>query len=501
MKYNIFNSIVSWSIKKRIAQINSFVHKPIETQSNVLTNLITKAKDTKWGEKYNYDKIKNYNDFKNNVPIHSYEDIAPYVNKIKQGHENILWPGQISFFAKSSGTTNDKSKFIPITNESLNECHFKAGKDMLSIYMNLFPESTIFHGKSLMIGGSKSLGKERNYTEGDLSSILISNLPIWTTFMRTPSINTALMSDWEEKMKKMAYEAIKQNVTSISGVPSWTMILLRKVLEISGKKNIHQIWPKLELYMHGGISMKPYQKEFDEIIGKTINYLEIYNASEGFFGIQNNLKEHSFLLMLDYGIFYEFIPIHNQEEKEDQIVSLKDVKKHVNYAIVISSNGGLWRYKIGDTVKFESINPYKIVISGRTKHFINAFGEEVMVSNTDLAIKQACEKTNSKINDYTAAPKFLNNSSGCHEWIIDFEITPKNKDNFAKILDEELRNINSDYDAKRYKNILLKKPIIHFCENNFFYTWLKKNQKIGGQNKVPRLSNNRKKIEELLKFL
>jgi len=501
MKYNIFNSIVSWSIKKRIDQINYFTNKPIEIQSDVLQKLIHKAKDTKWGKKYNYNKITNYNEFKKNVPMQSYEDIAPYIEKIKEGQNNILWPGQISFFAKSSGTTNDRSKFIPITNESLNESHLKAGKDMLSMYVNLFPESTIFHGKSLMIGGSKSLGKERNYTEGDLSSILISNLPIWTTFMRTPSVNTALMSDWEEKMEKMAHESIKQNVTSISGVPSWTMVLLRKVLEKSGKKYINQVWPKLELYMHGGVSMNPYQKEFDEIMGKNINYLEIYNASEGFFGIQNNLNEESLLLMLDYGIFYEFIPIHNQEEKEDQIISLKDVKKNINYSMVISTNGGLWRYKIGDTVQFKSLNPYKIIISGRTKHFINAFGEEVMVSNTDLAIKKACEKTNSKINDYTAAPKFLNNSSGCHEWIIDFKIIPKNKKIFTKTLDKELRILNSDYDAKRYKDILLKQPIIHFCENDFFYNWLKKNKKIGGQNKVPRLSNKRDKIEELLKFL
>ena len=501
MKYNIFNSIVTWSIKKRIAQIDSFKNQPIETQFNVLINIIQKAKDTKWGKKYNYQKITNYSEFKQNVPIQCYEDIVHHIQLIKEGGKDILWPGKISFFAKSSGTTDDRSKFIPITKESLNQSHLKAGKDMLSMYMNLFPNSTVFHGKSLMIGGSKSLGRERNYIEGDLSSILISNLPIWTTFMRTPSIDTALMSDWEAKMNKMADEAIKQNVTSISGVPSWTMVLLRKVLEKSGKKTINQVWPKLELYMHGGVSMQPYKKEFDEVIGKKINYLEIYNASEGFFAIQNNLKEDSLLLMLDYGIFYEFIPIINNEEKEDQIISLKDVKKDVNYAIVISTNGGLWRYKIGDTIKFSSTNPYKIKISGRTKHFINAFGEELMVSNTDEAVQKACEETSSRINDYTAAPKFLNNSSGCHEWIIDFKKMPTNKEIFTKKLDQELRKINSDYDAKRHKDILLKMPIIHFCENNFFYNWLKKNKKIGGQNKVPRLSNKRDKIEELLNFL
>ena len=501
MKYNIFNSIATWSLKKRINRINSFINEPVKTQKNVLKSLLKKAKDTKWGKKYKYDFIKNYNDFKSSSPIVKYENIIEHINNMKKGETDILWPGNISFFAKSSGTTNDRSKYIPITDESLNHSHLRAGKDMLSIYLNLFPDSKIFNGKSLMIGGSKSLGKERDYIVGDLSSILISNLPLWTTFMRTPSIETALMSDWEKKMEKIADESIDENVTSISGVPSWTLILLRKVLEKTGKEKICQVWPNLELYMHGGISMQPYKKEFDEIIGSKINYLEIYNASEGFFGIQNNLKDDDLLLMLDYGIFYEFIPIIDNKLKYKEIVSIEDVKLNVNYAMIISTNGGLWRYNIGDTIIFTSLDPYKIKISGRTKHFINAFGEELMVSNTDLAIQITCEKTKCKIKDYTAAPKFLRNSSGCHEWIIEFEKKPEDQELFTDILDKEIRAINSDYDAKRYKDILLKKPIIHFCDNNFFYNWLKKNNKIGGQNKVPRLSNSRDKLEELLKTL
>ncbi|OUV54705.1 MAG: hypothetical protein CBC73_03990 [Flavobacteriales bacterium TMED113] len=501
MKYNIFNSITTWSLKKRITRINSFFKDPVNIQNNVLKKLIEKAKDTEWGKKHRFKSIKNYEEFKSIVPIVKYENITNYIQKMKEGKPDVLWPGNISFFAKSSGTTNDRSKYIPITNESLNHSHLRAGKDMLSIYINLFPDSKIFNGKSLMVGGSKSLGKERNYIVGDLSSILISNLPIWTTFMRTPSIETALMSDWEKKMEKIADEAIDQNISSMSGVPSWTMVLLRKVLQKTGKSKICEVWPNLELYMHGGISMQPYKKEFDEVIGKKINYLEIYNASEGFFGIQNYLDDSSLLLMLDYGIFYEFIPIVNNEQKVDKITSIEGVKLNVNYAMVISTNGGLWRYNIGDTIIFTSLKPYKIKISGRTKHFINAFGEELMVSNTDLAIQIACEKMKCKIKDYTAAPKFLKNSSGCHEWIIDFEKIPENKELFTDLLDKEIRAINSDYDAKRYKDILLKKPIIHFCDNNFFYEWLKKNKKIGGQNKVPRLSNSRDKLEDLLKYL
>ena len=500
MKYNIFNPIISWVIKKRIHRVNKFIKEPIKSQDKLLKNLIKKSKNTIWGKKYHYEKINDYNDFKQLVPIQSYDDIRVYIDLIKNGKKNVLWPGKVLSFAKSSGTTNTRSKFIPITKKSLNNCHLKAGQDLLSIYVNQFPETKIFSGKNLMIGGSNELEKNSKIITGDLSSILIDNLPVWTQLIRTPKKEIALMSNWEKKIEKMISEIIKKDVRSISGVPSWTILLLEKILQKTKKNHIKEIWPNLELYMHGGISMDPYINSFEKLIGKKINYLEIYNASEGFFAIQNNIQKKDLLLMLDYGVFYEFIPLDKGEEMS-KIIPLKKVKKHQNYAIVISTNGGLWRYKIGDTIKFTSLNPYKIIITGRTKLFINCFGEEVMIHNTDLAIKNAAKKTNSIVNDYIVAPRFFSNQSGCHEWIIEFNLAPKNIIEFTKILDSTLQKNNSDYEAKRAKDLLLKQPIIHPVKKGFFYNWLKKRKKLGGQNKIPRLSNNRKQIDELLPFL
>ena len=500
MKYNIFNSIISWVIKKRIHRINKFIKEPIKSQDKLLKNLIQKSKNTIWGKKYHYDKINNYHDFQQTVPVQSYNDIKVYIDLIKSGEGNVLWPKKVLSFAKSSGTTNTRSKFIPITKDSLNNCHLKAGQDLLSIYVNQFPETKIFSGKNLMIGGSNELEKNSKIIIGDLSSILIDNLPIWTQLIRTPKKKIALMSNWEEKIEKMISEIIKKDVRSISGVPSWTILLLEKILQKTKKKHIKDIWPNLELYMHGGISMSPYTNSFEKLIGKKINYLEIYNASEGFFAIQNNIQKKDLLLMLDCGVFYEFIPIVNGKASS-KVIPLENVQKHQNYAIVISTNGGLWRYKIGDTIKFTSLHPYKIIITGRTKHFINCFGEEVMIHNTDLAIKNAAKKTNSIVNDYIVAPHFFSNHSGCHEWIIEFNLAPKNIIKFTEILDSTLQKYNSDYEAKRTKDLLLKKPIIHPVKKKFFYNWLKKRKKLGGQNKIPRLSNDRKQIDELLPFL
>ncbi len=500
MKYNIFNPIISWVIKKRIHRIRAFMNEPKKSQTKILEHLIEKSKNTTWGKKHNYKKITNYTEFKENVPIQSYEDIKPYIDLIKKGNKNILWPKKIISFAKSSGTTNEKSKFIPITRESLKNCHLKAGQDLLSIYVNQFPNTQIFSGKSLMIGGSNKLEKNSEILTGDLSSILIENLPAWTQLISTPKKEIALIANWEEKIEKMISKVINEDVRSISGVPSWTILLLEKILTKTKKTTIKEIWPNLELYMHGGISMSPYQNSFNKLIGKKINYLEIYNASEGFFAIQNDLQKKDLLLMLDYGIFYEFIPIENGKESS-KIIPLNKVKKNTNYAIIISTNGGLWRYKIGDTIKFTSIKPYKIIITGRTKHFINCFGEEIMIHNTDLAIKNASRKTNSNVNEYTVAPRFFSNHSGCHEWIIEFNSPPKNIAEFTKILDMTLQKNNSDYEAKRSQDLLLKAPIVHSVKKNFFYNWLKKRKKLGGQNKIPRLTNNRKQMNELLKVL
>jgi len=500
VKYNIFNPIISWVIKKRIHRINKFIKNPIKAQDELLKSLIRKSKNTIWGKKYHYEEMNSYTDFKKNVPIQNYEDIKTYVDLIKNGEYDVLWPKKILSFAKSSGTTNAKSKFIPITKDSLNNCHLKAGQDLLSIYVNQFPETKIFSGKSLMIGGSNELEKNSKILTGDLSSILIDNLPIWTQLISTPKKEIALMPNWEDKIEKMITKIIHEDVRSISGVPSWTILLLEKILQKTKKNQIKEIWPNLELYMHGGVSMSPYINSFRKLIGKKINYLEIYNASEGFFAIQNNLQKKDLLLMLDYGIFYEFIPIVNGKELPE-VISLENVQKNKNYAMVISTNGGLWRYKIGDTIKFTSLSPHKIMITGRTKHFINCFGEEVMVHNTDLAIKHAAEKTNSIVNDYTVAPHFFSNHSGCHEWIIEFNVAPKSITDFTEILDSTLQKNNSDYEAKRANDLLLKIPIIHAAEKKFFYKWLKKMGKLGGQNKIPRLSNDRKNINELLKFL
>jgi len=499
LKYNIFNPIISWVIKKRISRINKFIHEPIKSQENLLIKLIRKSENTIWGKKNNYKKIKNYENFKKNVPIQNYEDIKCYLELIKSGKENVLWPSKIISFAKSSGTTNDKSKLIPLTKESLKKCHLTAGKDLLSIYVNQFPKTKIFSGKSLMIGGSNEIEKNTKILTGDLSSILIENLPIWAQIISTPQKKIALMANWEEKLEKMVSKIINQDIRSISGVPSWTIILLERILEKSGKKKIIDIWPNLELFMHGGISISPYMKSFENLIGKKINYLEIYNASEGFFALQNDFKKNDLLLMLDYGVFYEFIPTNNNNSSK--IIPLGMVKKNTNYEVVISTNGGLWRYKIGDTIKFTSVKPYKILITGRTKHYINYFGEELMVHNTDAAINKTSKQTNSVVNEYTVAPKFFSNNSGCHEWIIEFNLPPQNLEEFINILDENLKKVNSDYEAKRQGNLLLKKPIIHIAKKHFFYKWLKTKNKLGGQNKVPRLSNDRNNIEKLLQFL
>jgi len=498
VKYNIFNTIISWVIKKRIHRINKFINKPIKSQNKLLKELVKKSKNTIWGKKYNYDKIYNYTDFQKKVPVQSYEDIETYVNLIRSGHKKVLWKKKVLSLAKSSGTTNSKSKFIPITKDSLYNCHLKAGQDLISIYVNQFPNTRIFSGKSLMIGGSNELEKNSKILSGDLSSILIDNLPFWTKLISTPTKKIALISNWEKKIEKMIPKIINQDIRSISGVPSWTILLLKKILQKTKKKTIQEIWPNLELYMHGGVSMSPYMNSFKKLIGKKINYIEIYNASEGFFAIQNDLQKNDLLLMLDYGIFYEFAHIVNGKESSE-IIPLEKVQKNRNYAIIISTNGGLWRYKIGDTIKFTSLNPYKIIITGRTKHFINCFGEEIMIHNTDLAIKIASEKTNSIVNDYTVAPLFFSNHSGCHEWIIEFNFAPKNLVEFTEILDSNLQKNNSDYEAKRSNDLLLKMPIIHVVENNFFYKWLKKRNRLGGQNKIPRLSNDRKKINDLLK--
>lgn len=496
------NSVITWWIKKRIHQIELFNKYPYDVQNEVFKKLITSAKDTEWGKKYSYSSIKSLKDFQNRVPVNSYEDIKPMIDRLRKGEQNILWNEEITWFAKSSGTTAGKSKFIPVSPAALEECHFKGGKDMLAMYFNLYPESEFFEGKALVMGGSRNITEVTNttYIEGDLSAILMHNLPFWAQFKRTPSLTIALMDEWENKLELMAESTMTHNVRSISGVPSWMLVLLRKILKKSGKNTLHEIWPNLEVFFHGGINFEPYRQQYDSIIDPTrIVYSNTYNASEGFFAIQDRKDDNDMLLMLDYGVFYEFIPSSDIGRNEKNVVTLENVEKGVNYAMIISTNGGLWRYMIGDTVMFTSVNPYRIRITGRVKNFINAVGEEIIIDNAEQALSIACSKTGAVVSEYTAAPLFEGDDVR-HQWLIEFEVKPDSMDFFNEAFDNALKSLNSDYEAKRYHNLLLKPPVITSLKKNTFYRWMKKRNKLGGQNKVPRLSGSREYVDEILKM-
>lgn len=496
----LLTSIINWINLKRIHQLDLIRKYPYEVQKETFVKLIKKSADTEWGKLYDFKSIKSITEFQQRVPVRTYEETKPYIDRVRQGENDLLWPGEIKWFAKSSGTTNDKSKFIPVSKESLEECHFRGGRDVLAIYCQNNPESKLFSGKGLTLGGSHKIDNYNNQSYyGDLSAILIENLPFWTEFIRTPSHDVALLEKFEEKLERITHETIQENVTSIAGVPSWNLVMIKYLLEKTGKQNVLEIWPNLELFIHGGVSFIPYIEQFKNLIpSEQMHYLEAYNASEGFFAIQDDPASHDMLLMLDYGIFYEFIPVEELCNENSTALTVDLVQKNKNYAIVISTNAGLWRYLIGDTVQFTSLLPHKIIISGRTKHFINVFGEEVIVDNADKALKIACDKTNSQITDYTAAAIYMSrDQQGAHEWIIEFAIPPSDLDYFTTMLDQALMSINSDYEAKRYKNLTLEKPVVHQVEPGTFYTWFNKKGKLGGQNKIPRLSNERKYVEEL----
>ena len=498
---SLLNSIVSWVMKKRIHQIELFMKYPGEVQMEWLKKLIQQAQDTEFGKSYDFKSINNYDEFRQRIPVQDYETLKPYIERMVEGEQNILWPSEINWFAKSSGTTSNKSKFIPLSQEGMENCHFKGGKDMLSIYCNNFPETKLFTGKGLTLGGSHALsGKSDSTSVGDLSAIILENLPVWVEMMRTPDLNVALMGEWESKLDRIAHQTMEEDVTNLTGVPSWMLILLQRVMELKGTDNLLEVWPNLELFMHGGVSFIPYRKQYQMIIpSDKMNYLETYNASEGFFGIQDRSDSDEMLLMLDYGIFYEFIPAEKEKEENPPVLCLEEVSPGVNYAMMITTNSGLWRYKIGDVVHFTSVAPYRIKISGRTKSFINAFGEELIVDNAEKALAIACEKTGAVIREYTAGPVFMDvNSNGAHEWVIEFEKEPENIGYFTEVMDNALKSLNSDYEAKRYKNMTLRLPLIRSVKEGTFYNWLKAAGKLGGQNKVPRLCNDRQYIDELL---
>lgn len=501
----LFNSFMSWFMKKRIHQIDLFMKYPFEVQQELLEGLIRRASNTSYGKRYGFSSISTYKDFKNQVPIVSYEDLFPDIERVMRGEQNVLWPSEIKWFAKSSGTTNARSKFIPVSQEALDDTHYKGGKDLLSIYFNNYPEAKMFSGKGLVIGGSHQLNQfdenSKSYY-GDVSAVLLKNLPWWAQMVRTPSLEIALMDEWEEKIDRMVDITSEENVTNISGVPTWMIVLLEKMLVKKGASNILEVWPNLEVFFHGAVSFTPYEELFKKLIpsGK-MRYMETYNASEGFFGIQDLTDRREFLLMLDYGIYYEFIPFEEIDEEFPNVLSLDEVEVGKIYAMLVTTNSGLWRYNIGDTVKFTSINPFRVTIAGRTKHFINAFGEELMIENAEAAIAEACKKTNAVIDNFTAGPKYLGNgSNGSHEWIIEFIEQPDDLERFTQLLDEKLREVNSDYDAKRYRDIALVQPTIYAVEQGTFYDWMKKRGKLGGQHKVPRLSNSREFLDEILEF-
>lgn len=499
----IIPSVIKWLNSSRLDQIENFRKYPVETQNATLYKLLAKASATEWGMKHGYSSINSVKEYQQRFPVNTYEDITPYVERLRTGESNLLWPGDIKWFAKSSGTTSSKSKFIPMSREALEDCHYRAAKDLLTIYTSLYPQTRVFSGKSLTLGGSRRINQFSNDSlYGDLSAILIENAPSWVEIIRTPKQKIALLEDFEEKLDAITKTCINENVTSISGVPSWYLVLIKMILAYTGKSNLLEVWPNIEAFFHGGISFTPYREQFRKLIpSEQMHYMETYNASEGFFGLQDDPASSDLLLMLDYGIFYEFIPAEKMAAGDSAALTLEEVETGVNYAIIISTNGGLWRYMMGDTIIFTSTFPFRFRISGRTKHFINVFGEEVIVDNADKALQEACRQTGAIITDYTAGPVFMNASSkGSHEWLIEFEKNPDDLNRFITALDNTLKEVNSDYEAKRHKDLNLVMPVVRSVPQGTFKEWLKAKNKFGGQNKVPRLSNSREYIEDLYKI-
>ena len=500
MPIPIINTVASWLLKKRLHQIEFFLKYPIEVQEELLMGLVDFAKDTEIGKSFDFRSIKNYSDFASRVPITNYEGMEHLIDQARRGTANLFWPTPIKWFAKSSGTTNAKSKFIPVSQESLEDCHYKSSKDLLSIYLNNNENSQLFTGKSLRLGGSKELYESHGSIFGDLSAILIDNMPFWAEFSSTPSNKVSLMPDWNTKLAAVITDTTKENVTSMAGVPSWMLVLLNELLDTTGNEHLFQVWDQLEVYFHGGVSFSPYKDQFKKLLPrKSFNYYEIYNASEGFFAIQDRNKASDLMLMLDYGIFYEFIPMNAYGKEAEYAIPLSEVTLHTNYAIVITTNAGLWRYKVGDTVRFTSLSPHRIKVTGRTRHHINVFGEELIIENAEEALKIVCKKTKTEIIEYTAAPIFMEGKNkGGHEWLIEFRTPPQDLGHFTALLDNALKSLNSDYEAKRYNNMTLNEPLVHKARAGQFHDWLAGKDKLGGQHKIPRLSNSRQYLEELM---
>ena len=477
------------------------MQRPHETQELLLRQLLRHARNTEIGKKYDFNSIKSIEVFRERIPVQTYEDLFPSIDRMMHGESNVLWPGIVRWFSKSSGTTNAKSKFIPVTTQALHDCHYKGGKDLIALYFHNNPNSRMFDGKGLAIGGSykhNDLFPDSYY--GDVSAVIMANLPRWAGYASTPDTSISLLSEWEEKLELISNATIEQNVTNISGVPTWTIVLLEKILAKTGKQHMLEVWPMFEVFFHGAVAFHPYKKIFEKLFPKSdMHYMETYNASEGFFAMRDILGRDDMLLMLDYGVYYEFIPFEDVDNENAVAIGLDQVRLNTNYIMIISTNGGLWRYQIGDTIKFTSSDPFRIKITGRTKHFINAFGEELIIDNAEMAIAHACRVTNSELVNFTAAPFYMaGNAKGAHEWIIEFSVPPKDLKLFSHLLDEKLQMLNSDYEAKRYKNYVLELPIVHQAPMGTFYNWMRTRNKLGAQNKVPRLANTRIYLEDIL---
>ncbi len=490
----------SYLIKRRLKQVQYWVANPIVTQQKILRSLLNKAQSTNFGKKYDFSDISTIKTFQNRFPIQDYNSLQPYIQQILKGNQNVLWPTPIQWFAKSSGTTSDRSKLIPVSREAMQTCHYRAAAEVLALYLHNKPDNQLFTGKGLIMGGSHSIAKVNSKARfGDLSAVLMQNMPWLGWLFRTPKLSIAIMDNWEEKLERMAQAVIPQNITHIAGVPTWTLLLIQRIFELTGKNHLLEVWPNLELYLHGGVSFTPYVEQFAQLIpSKKMHYVQNYNASEGYFAIQDRLQADDMLLLTDHGIFYEFIPVEHLHNDNPKVLTLENVELYQNYALVITTNAGLWRYKIGDTIQFTSLAPYRIQVTGRTKHFINAFGEEVIIDNADKAIAQACADTGAKVREYMAAPVYFSTANnGAHEWLIEFEQPPQDLQQFTHQLDAHLQQLNSDYEAKRFNDLAMRLPIVQVVPKNTFYKWLKSKGKLGGQHKIPRLANHRRFLEEV----
>jgi hypothetical protein len=498
----LLSPAISRFARMRLWSSEQWMTDPVAAQRAVWQDLLAAGQYTEFGRLHQFSSVQSIADFKMVIPISEYNELKPFIERMMEGEENVLWNTPVKWYAKSSGTTSDKSKFIPVSDESLKDNHYKASKDVLSFYYASHPDSDLLTGKSLVIGGSHQISQVAEDVQyGDLSAVILQNSPFWSNWIRTPDLSIALMDEWEAKIEALAQSTLQENVTSMAGVPTWLIVLLKRILEITGKSTIKEVWPSLELYLHGGVSFVPYKEQFEKLIGAPINYLEMYNASEGFFAAQDDIDAEGMLLMCDHGIFYEFLPAEEWGKPDGRTIQLNEVETGKNYAPVITTNGGLWRYLIGDTIQFTSIHPFRIKVSGRIKHYINAFGEEVIIDNADAAIAAACKSTGAVVNDYTAAPVYFSDEgNGAHQWLIEFEKEPESLDLFVAEMDAFLQGINSDYEAKRYRNIALRLPVVQALPRHTFSGWLASKGKLGGQHKVPRLANDRNFLEEILAF-